>query len=90
MELKARGIPIVGIDWRDTREDALSMLRQNGNPFIAVGFDPDSDAVMDWGVYGAPETFLIDAEGIIRVKHKAALNERVWQEKFARWFEEKR
>ncbi len=90
MKLKARGIPIVGIDWRDTREDGQAMLRQNGNPFVAVGFDPDSEAVIDWGVYGAPETFLIDADGIIRVKHKAALDERVWQEKFARWFEEKR
>lgn len=90
LTLKARGIPIVGIDWRDSREDALAMLQQNGNPFVAVGFDPDSQMAIDWGVYGAPETFLVDAEGIIRAKHKGALNEQSWHEKFAKWFEEKK
>ncbi len=90
LTLKARGIPIVGIDWRDTREEGKAMLQQNGNPFVAVGFDPDSQMAIDWGVYGAPETFLIDAEGVIRAKHKGALNEQSWQEKFAKWFEDKK
>jgi cytochrome c biogenesis protein CcmG/thiol:disulfide interchange protein DsbE len=89
LQLKARGVPIVGVDWRDERADGQAMLRENGNPFVAVAFDPDSTAAIDWGVYGAPETFLIDADGIIRVKHKGALNETVWREKFARWFEDK-
>ena len=64
------------------------MLKRMGNPFVQIGFDPHSDAVMDYGVYGAPETFLIDADGVIRAKHKGALDERAWQEKFAAYFKD--
>jgi len=82
LALKRRGVTIVGINWRDEAQEAKNMLNRLGNPFERVPFDPDSNAVIDYGVYGAPETFLIDAEGIIRVKHKGAMNEQVWQEKF--------
>ncbi|MCP3868768.1 MAG: DsbE family thiol:disulfide interchange protein [Gammaproteobacteria bacterium] len=74
------GLKIVGIDWRDDRAEAIKMLREQGNPFVAVGFDPDSSAIMDWGVYGAPETFLIDKAGNIRWKHTGALTPILWQE----------
>lgn len=84
--LKGRNVPILGLNWRDDAKDAKDMLARLGNPFDRVGFDPNSDAVMDFGVYGAPETFLIDAQGVIREKHKGALDERVWQEKFAHYF----
>ncbi len=73
-------IAILGIDWRDEATDARQMLAQEGNPFIAVGFDPDSSAIMDWGVYGAPETFLIDKQGIVRWKHAGGLSHKLWQE----------
>jgi len=86
--LKRRGIPIVGIDWRDDRDEALGMLNRLGNPFDQVGFDPDSEMVIDYGVYGAPETFLIDAEGIIRAKHTGAMIPSIWQEKFASHFDD--
>ena len=82
-----RGITIVGINWRDEIADAMSMLKRQGNPFTHIAYDPQSDAVMEWGVYGAPETFLIDADGIVRVKHTGAMNEHVWQTKFASYFE---
>jgi len=68
------------------RTDALQMLQQLGNPFIQVAFDPHSQAVMEWGVYGAPETFLIDADGIIRARHKGALTPALWQQRFAHHF----
>ncbi len=87
LTLRQRGIPIVGIDWRDDREEAKAMLARLGNPFVAVGFDPDSELAIDYGVYGAPETFLIDADGIIRAKHAGAMNETVWREKFASHFD---
>lgn len=80
---KQRGVVIVGLNWRDETEQARQMLAKLGNPFMRVAVDKESDAVMDWGVYAAPETFLIDAEGVIRAKHKGALNESVWQKKFA-------
>jgi cytochrome c biogenesis protein CcmG/thiol:disulfide interchange protein DsbE len=82
-----RGIVIVGLNWRDETEKARQMLANLGNPFARIAVDKESDTVIDWGVYAAPETFLIDAEGIIRVKHKGALNETVWQKKFARHFD---
>ena len=73
-------LPIVGIDWRDDADEARSFLSQKGNPFVAVGFDPESRAIMDWGVYGAPESFLIDRQGMIRWKHTGALNAQLWRE----------
>ena len=84
--LSRRGVPIVGINWRDDADEAKTMLRENGNPFKEVGFDPKSDAVIDLGVYGAPETFLVDENGMIREKHKGALNAQAWQSKFASYF----
>lgn len=81
-----RNINIIGLNWRDERSEAIKMINQLGNPFSQIAFDPNSEAVIDWGVYGAPETFLIDKDGIVREKHKGALNETVWQTKFARYF----
>ena len=75
-------VPIVGIDWRDDDAEARQFLQEKGNPFIAVGVDPESNAIMDLGVYGAPETFLIDKQGVIRKKHKGAMTLQVWRDDF--------
>ena len=75
---KQEGVPIVGIDWRDDAEEARNMIARNGNPFLAVGSDPESRAIMDLGVYGAPETFLIDRKGVIRWKHAGAITPDLW------------
>jgi len=84
MQLQASGqIPIYGINWRDIRPDALRWLQQLGNPYVASGFDEDGRAGIDWGVYGAPETFLISAAGIVLYKHLGPLNEAVWEREFA-------
>jgi cytochrome c biogenesis protein CcmG/thiol:disulfide interchange protein DsbE len=83
---KRQQVPIIGINWRDDRAEAQAMLARLGNPFEKVGFDPQSDAVIDWGVYGAPETFLIDPDGIVRVKHAGAMTPAVWREKFSEHF----
>ncbi|MES9845851.1 MAG: DsbE family thiol:disulfide interchange protein [Candidatus Sedimenticola sp. PURPLELP] len=77
---KYEGVPIVGIDWRDDPVEARAMLEQKGDPFFAVGMDEDSQAVMDWGVYGAPETFLIDKQGMIRWKHTGSVTPDLWRE----------
>ncbi|MES9966455.1 MAG: DsbE family thiol:disulfide interchange protein [Sedimenticola sp.] len=77
---KFEEVPIVGIDWRDDPDEAKQMLARKGNPFVAVGVDPDSQAVMDWGVYGAPETFLIDKQGMIRWKHTGSITADLWRE----------
>jgi len=86
LHLSQQGVPIVGINWRDDADEAKAFLDKKGNPFSAVGFDPNSDAVIDLGVYGAPETFLIDADGIIQVKHKGAIAPAIWQKKFLKYF----
>lgn len=79
---KNEGVTLVGIDWRDEREEAKAFLAKKGNPFVAVGFDPDSEAIMDWGVYGAPETFVIDKQGMIRKKHTGPLYQQIWNDEF--------
>ena len=75
------------INWRDEANESKAMLARLGNPFIHIGFDPQSNVAMDWGVYGAPETFLIDAEGMIRAKHAGAMTPQVWEEKFRPYFD---
>ena len=60
--------PVVGLNYKDTREDALPWLKRNGNPFNAVVFDPNGRIGIDYGVYGVPETFVIDKAGVIRYK----------------------
>ena len=76
-------IPIYGLNWRDERPAALDWLRRLGDPYVATGFDPDGSAGIDWGAYGAPETFLIGSNGQVLQKHAGPLDETVWQQKFA-------
>lgn len=83
MDLASSGsIPIYGINWRDNRSDALRWLDQYGDPYIASGFDGDGRVGIDWGVYGAPETFLLDANGVVLHKHLGPLSAPIWQRDF--------
>jgi cytochrome c biogenesis protein CcmG/thiol:disulfide interchange protein DsbE len=76
---REEGVAIVGLNWKDEPEEARSMLRRLGNPFVMVADDRDGSAGIDWGVYGAPETFIIDGAGVIRYKHVGALTPEVWK-----------
>ena len=62
-------IPIYGLNYKDNRPDALRWLSQLGDPYVANAFDEEGRTGINWGVYGAPETFVIDKRGIIRYKH---------------------
>ncbi|MBN6149008.1 DsbE family thiol:disulfide interchange protein [Xanthomonas sp. AmX2] len=73
-------VRVIGYDWKDTREDALHWLEQLGNPFFVVLFDPEGRTAIDWGIAAAPETFLVDAQGVVRWKHSGALTDRVVQD----------
>jgi cytochrome c biogenesis protein CcmG, thiol:disulfide interchange protein DsbE len=75
-------IPIYGLNWRDDREEAVLWLQQLGNPYVASAFDADGKVGIDWGVYGAPETFLIGPDGTVLHKHLGALEEEAWQRDF--------
>lgn len=83
MNLAARGeVPIFGLNWRDQRTPALSWLRQLGDPYVKTAYDEDGRVGIDWGVYGAPETFLLAADGTVLYKHISPMNEQVWTEEF--------
>lgn len=75
------GIPIYGLNLRDERDAAIQWLRSDGNPYAKIGFDPGGEVSIDWGIYGAPETFLIDASGRVRLKHIGVMTEQVLREK---------
>ena len=67
-EGKSLGIRLIGLDWKDQPEAAKRWLQQFGNPYQTIIVDEDGHAGIDFGVYGAPETFLVDAQGVIRYK----------------------
>jgi cytochrome c biogenesis protein CcmG/thiol:disulfide interchange protein DsbE len=75
-------VPIIGLDWRDQREKATQWLKQLGNPYQAVGFDADGRTAIDWGVYGAPETYLVDGRGRVIYKYISPITQQVWQQEF--------
>ena len=70
MELaRARLVPIYGLNYKDKREDGVNWLSQLGDPYVVSAFDVDGRVGIDYGVYGVPETYVIDRQGIIRYKH---------------------
>lgn len=75
-------VPIIGLDWKDPQADALGYIKQLGNPYEAIAVDRDGREAIDWGVYGAPETFLVNDKGIIVYKHVGALTPEVWEKQF--------
>lgn len=83
LAISAEGdVPIYGLNYRDERAAALQWLRQLGNPYTAVAYDPEGTVSIDWGVYGAPETFLIDPDGVVVYKHIAPMTVEAWREEF--------
>lgn len=74
-------VPIIGINYKDVRNDALKWLGKLGNPYVLNVFDESGSLGIDLGVFGAPETYIIDREGYVRYKHVGVVNERVWQER---------
>jgi cytochrome c biogenesis protein CcmG, thiol:disulfide interchange protein DsbE len=79
---RANTVPIIGLDWKDEDARALEWLAQLGNPYEAVGVDRDGRVAIDWGVYGAPETFLVDPHGTVVHKHVGALSAEIWARDF--------
>lgn len=71
-------IPIIGLDWKDEDDRALEWLSQLGNPYQAIAVDHDGRTAIDWGVYGAPESFLVNAQGIVVYKLVGPLTRESW------------
>ncbi len=79
---KQEGMAIYGINYKDESVAARQWLKKLGNPYRLNIVDADGRLGLDLGVYGAPETYLLDANGVIRFKHVGVVDERIWQEKF--------
>lgn len=83
MRLGQEGVPIVGMNYKDEPAAAVAWLKRHGNPFFVVASDLDGRVGLDWGVYGAPETYVLDAQGVIRHKHIGPVTESDWREVIA-------
>ena len=78
---KQQLVPIIGLNWKDKPEDAKAWLNKFGNPYEISVSDPDGRTAIDFGVYGAPETFVIDATGMVRFKHTGPIDAEVLRDK---------
>jgi cytochrome c biogenesis protein CcmG, thiol:disulfide interchange protein DsbE len=82
VEFAKRGVvPIYGLNYKDKREDGMGWLKSFGNPYTDSLFDPDGRIGIDYGVYGVPETFVIDRQGVIRYKQIGPITPEVLRDK---------
>ena len=79
---KQNVVPLIGLNWKDDNAAAQAWLEDLGNPYAAVAEDQVGRAAIDWGVYGAPETFLIGPDGVVLYKHVAPMTLAVWDKEF--------
>ncbi|MBK5926547.1 DsbE family thiol:disulfide interchange protein [Rhodobaculum claviforme] len=80
-DLTAQGFTIYGVNARDDPDNAQAFLNELGNPFAGIGTSRDGRAAIDWGVYGMPETFVVDGEGRVVARFAGEVTERVWRDR---------
>lgn len=76
-DLAGTGVPIVGVNYKDAPDNAEAFLAELGDPFAAIGVDAAGRIGLDWGIYGVPETFVVDGEGTILLRHPGPLTAEV-------------
>lgn len=81
MDLAAQGIPVYGINYKDDPEKALAFLDELGNPYAAMGADAQGRVALDWGVYGVPETYVIDGDGVIRLRFAGPVTREIYEQR---------
>lgn len=81
MDLKARGVPIVGVAYKDAPEKTAAFLARDGDPYAAVGQDPAGRFGLELGIEGVPETFVIDSDGTIIALHRGPITEEVMRDR---------
>ena len=79
---QSQPVPIVGLNWKDKEREAETLLAQKGSPYQPAVDDLDGRVGIDYGVTGTPETFVIDKQGIIRLKHVGPIDGDNWRKKF--------
>lgn len=84
--LANQGVPIIGLNYRDSEKGALKYLAQHSNPYQEVIYDPQGRLAIDLGVIGTPETYLVDGQGNIVKKFSGKLTDKAWRKHFASYF----
>ena len=79
MELADEGLPIHGINYKDRPDQALGFMGELGNPYATIGADNQGRTALEWGVYGVPETYLIDGEGRILLRHAGPITRQEYE-----------
>jgi cytochrome c biogenesis protein CcmG/thiol:disulfide interchange protein DsbE len=82
LEMQAAGIPIIGVNFKDTARDASRYLSNDGNPFVAVAFDEKGRTAIDWGVTAPPETFILDKDGVVLFRFAGPLIGSDYEQRF--------
>ncbi len=80
--LAKKGLHVYGLDYKDTQAEATAWLQKWGNPYTMVGYDEAGNVALELGVYGAPETFLLDENGVIIFSYIGVLDEVIWNKNF--------
>ena len=87
-QLAQEGVPIYGINYKDDPEAARQWLRDLGDPYRVNIVDREGTLGLDLGVYGAPETYFVDADGVVRYRHVGVIDERLWRSRLAPIYEQ--
>ena len=82
LEMAAGGIPIIGVNFRDREGPASGYLERDGNPFVAVAFDPQGRSAIDWGVTAPPETFILNGDGRVLFRYVGPLVGSDYEQRF--------
>lgn len=82
LQMQADGIPIIGVNFKDKEGPATGYLRDDGNPFLAVAFDPQGRTAIDWGVSAPPETFILDKDGTVLFRFAGPLVGSDYEQRF--------
>jgi cytochrome c biogenesis protein CcmG/thiol:disulfide interchange protein DsbE len=82
-EIAAAGTPVIGVNYKDTPANALAFLDELGDPYRRIGADATGRTGIDWGIYGVPETFVIDASGNILLRHPGPITRDIFEARFA-------
>ena len=76
---KEKGIRVIGINYKDNTDNAIEWLKNLGNPYSNVPIDKYGRIAIDWGVYGIPETFIVNSKGIIKYRHVGAITKKIYK-----------
>lgn len=79
VEIQKAGVPIYGINYKDEPDKALGFLAELGNPYASVGADDTGRTAINWGVYGVPETYVIDGEGRVHLRFAGPITEDIYR-----------